>query len=139
MPIQSEEDFAKLARSLQKESESFYTTKFQELETAVRSSLARQDSDAALSLITKGSLSLGGSDIHYDVCEASIHVRLRIDGNLVTVFELTTVEYKLVLERLKYKSNLKLNLTQIPQDGKYRINDASERIDVRVSTLPVKL
>ncbi len=34
---------------------------------------------------------------------------------------------------------MKLNLTQIPQDGKYRIEDSTDRIDVRVSTLPVKL
>lgn len=71
--------------------------------------------------------------------QTSVGVRLRIDGNLVTVFELTYAEYKLVLERLKYKSNMKLNLTQIPQDGKYRIEDSGDRIDVRVSTLPVKL
>lgn len=34
---------------------------------------------------------------------------------------------------------MKLNLTQIPQDGKYRIETDGDRIDVRVSTLPVKL
>jgi type II secretory ATPase GspE/PulE/Tfp pilus assembly ATPase PilB-like protein len=34
---------------------------------------------------------------------------------------------------------MKLNLTQIPQDGKYRIEDSGDKIDVRVSTLPVKL
>ena len=96
----------------------------------------KQDSDTALTLITKGALSLGGSDIHYDVKSVSVEVRLRIDGNLVTIFDLTTAEYKLVLERLKYKSNMKLNLTQIPQDGKYRIEDSGDRIDVRVSTLP---
>ena len=44
-----------------------------------------------------------------------------------------------MLERLKYKSNLKLNITNIPQDGKYRIDDSDDRIDVRISTLPVKL
>lgn len=38
---------------------------------------------------------------------------------------------------MKYKSDLKLNITTIPQDGKYRIVDGHEKIDVRVSTLPV--
>jgi type II secretory ATPase GspE/PulE/Tfp pilus assembly ATPase PilB-like protein len=42
------------------------------------------------------------------------------------------------LERLKYNSDLKLNLTDVPQDGKYRIAEDNERIDVRVSTLPVR-
>lgn len=57
----------------------------------------------------------------------------------MTIFELTTTEYKIILERLKYKSNLKLNITNIPQDGKYRIDESDDRIDVRISTLPVKL
>lgn len=43
-----------------------------------------------------------------------------------------------MLERLKYKSDLKLNITDVPQDGKYRIADAGGKIDVRISTLPVK-
>lgn len=56
----------------------------------------------------------------------------------MTITTFTKGEYKLLLERLKYKSELKLNITEIPQDGKYRINDNNERIDVRVSTLPVR-
>ena len=128
-----------MKEALLKENAGFHSDKFQELERFVREALAKQDSDSALTLITKGSLSLGGSDVHYDIKAASVAVRLRIDGNLVTIFELTLPEYKLVLERLKYKSNMKLNLTQIPQDGKYSIDDMGDRIDVRVSTHPVKL
>lgn len=139
MSIQNEEDFKKMKETLLKENVWFHSGKFQELERLVREALLKQDSDTALTLITKGSLSLGGSDIHYDVNPTSVGVRLRIDGNLVTIFDLTPPEYKLVLERLKYKSNMKLNLTQIPQDGKYRIEGSLDRIDVRVSTLPVKL
>ncbi len=56
----------------------------------------------------------------------------------MTIFALELRQYKLLLERLKYKSELKLNITNIPQDGKYRILDDVSRIDVRVSTLPVK-
>jgi type II secretory ATPase GspE/PulE/Tfp pilus assembly ATPase PilB-like protein len=44
-----------------------------------------------------------------------------------------------LLERLKYSSNLKLNITNIPQDWKYSLNvDWNNKIDVRVSTLPTK-
>ncbi len=64
---------------------------------------------------------------------------MRIDGSLSTVFTLSLPEYKLLLERLKYKSELKLNITHIPQDGKYRITEVEDgHIDVRVSTLPVR-
>lgn len=111
---------------------------YDELWKALHAALGRQDSEGALSLITKWSLALGSSDIHYDVGEISIAIRLRIDGELVTIVTLEKSEYKLLLERLKYKSGLKLNITEIPQDGKYRINDDGSNIDVRVSTLPVR-
>jgi type II secretory ATPase GspE/PulE/Tfp pilus assembly ATPase PilB-like protein len=47
-------------------------------------------------------------------------------------------EYTLIKERLKYSSSLKLNITDIPQDGKYALNIDDKKIDVRVSTLPIK-
>ncbi|NRH20900.1 type II/IV secretion system protein [Candidatus Gracilibacteria bacterium] len=112
--------------------------RFIALSEEIHSALSRQDSDATLTLITKGALGFGSSDIHYDTGEMDIRIRLRIDGELVDVVNLSRPEYKLLLERLKYKSDLKLNLTDIPQDGKYRITSDSERIDVRVSTLPVR-
>ncbi len=112
--------------------------RFASLEIEIHTTLARQDSDTTLTLITKSALGFGSSDIHYDTLESEIHIRLRIDGELTRVATLTRPEYKLLLERLKYKSDLKLNLTDIPQDGKYRITTDDERIDVRVSTLPVR-
>ncbi len=63
---------------------------------------------------------------------------MRIDGNLAEIMSLSRSEYKLVLERLKYKADLKMNITNIPQDGKYRIDESEKRVDVRISTLPVK-
>jgi len=71
--------------------------------------------------------------------EKEVIVRFRIDGNLADIFALPFEQYKLILERLKYKSDLKLNITDVPQDGKYRILDGEKKIDVRISTLPVKI
>lgn len=110
----------------------------QELEKILHDMLGRQDSETALKLITKGALALGSSDIHYDTAENDIRVRIRIDGSLTNIATFSMTEYKLLLERLKYKSNLKLNITDIPQDGKYRIAENGDRIDIRVATLPVK-
>ena len=112
--------------------------RFLELEKTIHDFLKKQDSDNALTIITKGALALGSSDIHYDQSEHDTKIRLRIDGALETVATLSRAEYKLLLERLKYKSDLKLNIHHIPQDGKYRISDDAEKIDVRVSTLPVQ-
>ncbi len=80
---------------------------------------------------------LNSSDVHYDTFEDYVVIRFRIDGILVDIFRLTHKEYKPVLERLKYSSALKLNITDIPQDWKFDLSIDDRKIDVRVSTLPV--
>ncbi|MDD2745301.1 MAG: GspE/PulE family protein [Candidatus Gracilibacteria bacterium] len=139
-PIQSEEAFREAKSALIGDKKSFQQDeKFAELAKYIHEALKAQDSDRALTLLTKGALGLGSSDIHYDLSEIEARVRMRIDGGLTTVFTLSLPEYKLLLERLKYKSELKLNITHIPQDGKYRITEVEDgHIDVRVSTLPVR-
>ncbi len=139
LAIHDEEEFHELIAS-QKEkliTKNEYGN-FSELVHRLHELLKLQDSETALSVITRGALGLGSSDIHYDTMESGIAIRLRIDGDLVTITTLPVSEYKLLLERLKYKSNMKLNITEVPQDGKYRITDSGDRIDVRVSTLPVR-
>jgi type IV pilus assembly protein PilB len=138
--IKSEEEFQEVLAETIKSTEEHksYTEDFQKLADALHASLGRQDSDGALALVTRWALALGSSDIHYDVGETRVSVRMRIDGELGEILSLEPREYKLMLERLKYRSDLKLNITNVPQDGKYRITDGEGKIDVRVSTLPVK-
>lgn len=140
MQIENEESFKSLKTELIWEQQSYKSDRFVELENLVKDVLDRyQDSDKALTLITKGALSFWSSDIHYDFREWYVQLRFRIDWSLADVFTLSFAQYKLLLERLKYKSDLKLNISNIPQDGKYRIEDEEKKLDVRVSTLPVKL
>lgn len=116
---------------------SFSSEKFVKIEEQVKLSLKKQDTDEALKDITIWALVLWSSDIHFDCYENFVVVRFRIDGVLVDIFQLLHKEYKLVLERMKYASNLKLNISNIPQDGKYAVKIDGRKIDVRVSTLPI--
>lgn len=140
MEIKDKEQFDKIVVQLIWDNNSFKSEKFEELEKFVKEALDKsQDSEKALTLITKWALSFNSSDVHYDIHEDYVQLRFRIDGNLANIFTLSKQQYKLTLERLKYKSDLKLNITNIPQDWKYRIIDEDKKIDVRISTLPVKL
>ena len=121
----------------QEEKKQYYSEKFKKIEDQVKNSLKNQKTDDALRDITIWALFLWSSDIHYEVFEKYIVVRFRIDWILVDIFYLDEREYKLILERLKYSSNLKLNITNIPQDWKYSMKIDNKDIDVRVSTLPV--
>jgi type II secretory ATPase GspE/PulE/Tfp pilus assembly ATPase PilB-like protein len=137
--IADEEDFQDIiATERAKRAGSEDVPAFAQLEREIHDSLARQESEVTLALVTRGALAVGSSDIHYDTSESGIRIRLRIDGELRDIATLSKWEYKLLLERLKYKSDLKLNITDVPQDGKYRIADTDTNIDVRVSTLPVR-
>lgn len=137
--IRSDEDLQdKIAEVQAEKKSSLQAERFLELEKAIHDFLKKQDSDNTLRIITKGALALGSSDIHYDQNETETYIRFRIDGDLQKICTLTRMEYKLLLERVKYKSDLKLNITHIPQDGKYRLVTDADRIDVRVSTLPVQ-
>lgn len=137
--IKNEEELQdKISEVQSQKTTDIQNSRFRELEAMIHDFLKRQDSDNTLKIITKWALALGSSDIHYDQSETTTAIRLRIDGNLETITTLSRAEYKLLLERMKYKSDLKLNITTIPQDGKYRITDSEEKIDVRVSTLPVQ-
>jgi len=123
---------------LEKEAKKTYSSdKFKKIEEKVKASLKKQKTDEALKDITIWALVLWWSDVHYDTFEDYVVVRFRIDWVLVDIFRLTHKEYKTVLERLKYASSLKLNITNIPQDWKYDLNIDWRKIDVRVSTLPV--
>ena len=121
-----------------------FSNKFKKIEEQVKKSLSDRQTDEALYDLTIWALYLWVSDIHYEAYEKEVLVRFRIDWILVNIFSLTHSEYKNILERLKYSANLKLNITNIPQDGKYDLKiklkewEKQKKLDVRVSTLPTK-
>jgi len=116
----------------------YHSSKFQKIEDQAKSSLERQATDDALRDISIGALVVWSSDVHYECFESYVVVRFRIDGVLVDIFRFTHAQYKKVTERLKYAANLKLNISNIPQDWKYSLKlDEQKKIDVRVSTLPI--
>lgn len=120
------------------EKRGYFSNRFKKIEKQVKSSLEKQNADQALTDITIWALVLWSSDVHYEIYWESVTIRFRIDGILVDIFKLGMKEYTLIKERLKYSSSLKLNITDIPQDGKYALNIDDKKIDVRVSTLPIK-
>ncbi len=119
------------------EKKGYFSARFKKIENKVKIALKKQKTDEALIDITIWALVLGSSDVHYDTFEDYVIIRFRIDGILVDIFRLTHKEYKPILERLKYSSSLKLNITNIPQDWKYDLTIDNRKVDIRVSTLPV--
>jgi len=77
------------------------------------------------------------SDVHIEPLGDKTRVRYRIDGILRLVAMLPGHIHSAIISRIKVMSNLKLDETRIPQDGRIRILISGRKIDLRVATLPL--
>jgi type II secretory ATPase GspE/PulE/Tfp pilus assembly ATPase PilB-like protein len=96
----------------------------------------RRKISEVLEVILAGGLSLEASDVHIEPWEAEIQLRFRIDGVLQTITTFAHPVYQLLLSRIKLISELKLNIKDHPQDGRFTIRTREVDIEVRTSTLP---
>jgi type IV pilus assembly protein PilB len=109
-------------------------SKLKELEKKIPTVTAEE----AINLINIGAMKTKASDVHYEPTEKAAIVRLRIDGVLYKVFEIKPKIYKNILSQIKYQTKMKLNISDIPQDGRYNFNYNERKIDVRVSVIPTE-
>ena len=105
---------------------------FQELQQKLEESSTTD----LVSLILAAALKGGASDIHIEAEEESIKIRLRVDGILHEAASINNDKWKQIISRIKLLAGMKINITAIPQDGRITIYLASEKIEIRVSTLP---
>jgi general secretion pathway protein E len=106
------------------------------------------DVSQIIQLILGGSIVLRASDIHIETEEEKAKLRVRVDGVLQDVFSFNQKTYKTLLSRIKLVSELKLNITQKSQDGRFSVSfpeienkkiakdKPSKMIEIRTSTLP---
>lgn len=76
------------------------------------------------------------SDIHIEVFENRMSVRMRIDGVLREVLTPPRKLASLVISRIKVMAKLDIAEKRLPQDGRISLKLAGRPVDVRVSTLP---
>ena len=90
----------------------------------------------ALEVILAGALATEASDVHIEPQEDGVRLRLRLDGTLHDVARLPAKLYALLLSRIKLISELKLNIHDRSQDGRFTIKRNTAAIEVRTSILP---
>ncbi len=89
-----------------------------------------------LNMITAGALKVGASDVHLEPEENVIRLRYRLDGVLSDIVDFSSTGYPNILSRIKLLSGLKINVHNVPQDGRFTIRQEGRDIEVRVSILP---
>jgi type IV pilus assembly protein PilB len=87
-------------------------------------------------IILAGSVSLKASDVHLEPEMNAVRLRYRLDGVLTDVLHMDLETYQLLVSRLKLVSELKLNVKEKAQDGRFSIKLGDSEIEVRTSLLP---
>lgn len=76
------------------------------------------------------------SDIHIEPTLKKLRVRYRLDGTLQTVVVLPVEITPAIIARVKILSNLQIDETRRPQDGRFTTKLGDKNIDFRVAVLP---
>ena len=88
------------------------------------------------SLIVKA-LQKKATDIHLEPTADSLRVRLRIDGLLTEYRNFPQWLAEPVLIRLKVMANVDITERRLPHDGSFAFDNFQQKINVRLSTIPV--
>lgn len=92
-----------------------------------------------VAVILKHAVEGKASDIHIEAIPARTRVRFRVHGTLYTSLFLPPGIHASVVSRIKILSNLRLDETRIPQDGRFSAEISGQSIDFRVSTFPTRI
>jgi type II secretory ATPase GspE/PulE/Tfp pilus assembly ATPase PilB-like protein len=89
--------------------------------------------------ILSGALVLGVSDVHLEPTnKEKTLIRFRVDGVLRDIALLSHHLGNLLVARLKLLAKLKLNVRDLPQDGRFTIESDRGPVEVRVSVVPAE-
>ena len=103
----------------------------------IEASLQKNTSEL-LEIILSGAIKLDASDIHIEPEEEKAKLRIRMDGILQDVLFFEKKIYQSLVSRIKLLSELKLNVSDRPQDGRFSILSSETPIEIRTSSLPAE-
>ncbi len=77
------------------------------------------------------------SDIHIETREDSVWIKYRIDGVLYPAVDpIDLRHHDALVSRVKVMSDLDIAEKRVPQDGRFKLNLQSRKVDFRVSIMP---
>ncbi|HYV33340.1 MAG TPA: GspE/PulE family protein, partial [Candidatus Limnocylindria bacterium] len=117
--VEKEEPYAEILKNLQSEEEQ-----------------TKLNASRLLEIIFGAGIKMKSSDIHMEPEEHFVKLRFRVDGVLQDVLHINKSLQRSLVTRIKILSKLKLNVENVPQDGRITFYFLGRPIDVRVSSLP---
>ena len=92
-----------------------------------------------VAVILRHAVEGGASDIHVEPTKEKLRIRFRSLGELHSSLFLPMRVHPAVVARIKILSNMKIDETRVPQDGRFSTKIETKSIDFRVSTFPTTL
>ncbi len=89
-----------------------------------------------LDTIMEYAIAKQASDVHIEGQEKNTLIRFRVDGILHDVLVLDSRVHPVLVARIKYLCNLRLDEHRLPQDGRFKYEHLGNRVAVRVSVIP---
>ena len=89
-----------------------------------------------VNLVIKEAIRQRASDIHMEPAFDGMRVRYRIDGILQDILNIPKESQSAVVVRIKIMARMDITVSQVPQDGRFKMRVSSQEIDFRVSLLP---
>lgn len=86
----------------------------------------------------QSALAQRASDIHIEPAENHYRIRIRVDGVLHTLPEVTTEMGIALTARLKVLGSLDIAEHRLPQDGQFTVEISGDPISFRIATLPCR-
>ena len=103
--------------------------------------LENMDGKMLLQTLERDAVRQGASDIHCSPEKKFVRFEIRIHGVLEPIASITNTVYEDFLRQVKFNAKLKMNVSNIPQDGQYVFQTEGEignqrTVNVRVATIP---
>ncbi len=86
--------------------------------------------------IVENSFRADATDIHIEPFKAYTRIRIRVNGDLIELMNISNVVHNSLVTRLKIISGMNIAEKRIPQDGRFTQVVDGTVLDVRVSSLP---
>lgn len=97
---------------------------------------AAMDGTTLLHTLEQECTAKGISDIHCSPEKEFVRLEVRLHGVLELLAKIPPPAYEDFVRRVKFVSKLKLNITNVPQDGQYTFEAPGRRVNVRVASIP---
>lgn len=86
--------------------------------------------------IVENSFRADATDIHIEPFKSFTRIRIRVNGDLIELMNISNVVHNSLVTRLKIISGMNIAEKRIPQDGRFSQVVDGTTLDVRVSNLP---